>query len=140
MLGDNVFLDPGASSFVLEDLSLEVGDFLVAGSLLSSSFLSSPIEVESAVVIACVDAILIRPLFQLKVVEGTTSKPFDVVLGAIPKPIFKRKIVCWWLQSDSPIRLWFKDDAQRYYTVRAGLTAGFKITRKSTFRNFNFMN
>ncbi|GLJ49263.1 hypothetical protein SUGI_1040830 [Cryptomeria japonica] len=63
MLGDNVFSDPAEFSSVLEDLSLEVDDFL--------------------------DAILIRPLFQLKVVEGTTSKPFDVALGAISNPSIK---------------------------------------------------
>ncbi|GLJ25977.1 hypothetical protein SUGI_0498180 [Cryptomeria japonica] len=64
MLGDNGFSNPVASSSNLEDLSLEAGDFLVVGSLLSSSFLSSPIEVESTVVLVCLDAILIRPLFQ----------------------------------------------------------------------------
>ncbi|GLJ27169.1 hypothetical protein SUGI_0532610 [Cryptomeria japonica] len=69
MLGESVLSNPGASSSILEDHSLEAGDFLVGGSLLSSSFLSSPIEVESAAVLACLDDIFIRPLFQLKVVE-----------------------------------------------------------------------
>ncbi|GLJ49784.1 hypothetical protein SUGI_1057220 [Cryptomeria japonica] len=63
----------GASSHGLEDLSLEAGDFLVARSFLSSYFLYSPIEVENAGELGWMDAFLIGPLFQLKVVEAIIS-------------------------------------------------------------------
>ncbi|GLJ22786.1 hypothetical protein SUGI_0429320, partial [Cryptomeria japonica] len=51
MLAVIIFSDLGASSSILQDLSLDAGDFLIVGSLLSSSFLSSSIEMESAVVL-----------------------------------------------------------------------------------------